>query len=384
MTSISLKGVCKRFHSFEAVRDVSLDIAGGEFISLLGPSGCGKSTLLRMIAGLETATAGEIGMGGKSIQHLPPSERNIAMVFQNYALYPHKTVLENVAFPLLMQEPMIMRLPWLRRLAPGRRLVDDQIAARVDPVCRMLGIDHLARRKPAELSGGQRQRVALARAMVRQPKLFLMDEPLSNLDAKLRATTRAEIIDLHRRLGVTFLYVTHDQGEAMTMSDRIVLMNEGCLQQVGPPLELYNDPANLFVAEFIGLPKINVLDLRIEDRNAFLGGQPIRDMPGELDGAPAPRKGALRVGLRAEALHLCPVDHPHALRGHIHIVEHLGNEAILHMSLGGEDICVRVQPAQAAGLSPGHEIAVRPDWNSALLFDAAGSRRRGERMKAAA
>ncbi|MCO6387090.1 ABC transporter ATP-binding protein [Aliihoeflea sp. 40Bstr573] len=384
MTGISLNAVSKRFGATDVVRDVSLDVAGGEFVSLLGPSGCGKTTLLRMIAGLETVTAGEICMGGETIQHLSPSARNIAMVFQSYALYPHKTVFENVAFPLLMQQSMVLRLPWLRHLVPNRHRVDAEIAARVDPVCHLLGIDHLTARKPAQLSGGQRQRVALARAMVREPKLFLMDEPLSNLDAKLRAATRAEIIDLHRRLGVTFLYVTHDQGEAMTMSSRIVLLNEGRIQQVGTPLDLYNDPANLFVAEFIGLPKINVLDLHADGKEGRIDGIVLREMPSEIDGVPTPRGAQLHVGLRPEALQLCSEDHPHAMSGPVHIIEHLGNEAILRVSKDAKDICIRVQPEQAIGLSPGRTVSFRPAWERALLFDANGSRLRATRLRAAA
>src|SRR5262249_31314567 len=233
--ALSIRHARKVFGTTLAVDDVSLDIGEGEFVTLLGPSGCGKTTLLRLIAGLETLSGGEIARDGRAIHHLAPSARDIAMVFQSYALYPHKTVAENVAFPLLMQAPLLLRIPGVRRIVPGRRALDRAIATEVEPIARMLQITHLLDRKPAQLSGGQRQRVALARAMVRKPRLFLMDEPLSNLDAKLRGSTRAEIVDLHRRLAVAFVYVTHDQSEAMTMSDRIVLMHEGRIQQVGTP-----------------------------------------------------------------------------------------------------------------------------------------------------
>jgi len=373
MAALSIRHAHKFFGPTAAVHDFSLEIEDGEFVTLLGASGCGKSTLLRLIAGLETLTAGEIVLDGRPIHQLAPSQRNIAMVFQSYALYPHKTVAENIAFPLLMQAPLPLRIPGLRRLLPGCRALDRDIAEQVDPVARMLQIEHLLSRKPAQLSGGQRQRVALARAMVRQPHLFLMDEPLSNLDAKLRTSTRAEIVDLHRRLKATFIYVTHDQSEAMTMSDRIVLMHEGQIQQVGTPLELYENPCNLFVAEFIGQPKINLLPLRRADAQHALAGHAIGSLPAALGDIP-PAGANLRIGLRPEAFTLSEPGDPQSLTGRIHLVEALGNETHIRLTLAEGEIIVRAQPESARGLKAGQLLAVRPDWRSALLFDANGAR----------
>jgi multiple sugar transport system ATP-binding protein len=381
--ALSIRHARKVFGATTAVDDVSLDIGEGEFVTLLGPSGCGKTTLLRLIAGLETLSAGEIALNGRAIDHLAPAMRDIAMVFQSYALYPHKTVAENIAFPLLMQAPPLLRIPGLRRIVPGRRALDRAIAAEVEPVARMLQITHLLARKPAQLSGGQRQRVALARAMVRKPRLFLMDEPLSNLDAKLRSSTRAEIVDLHRRLGVAFVYVTHDQSEAMTMSDRIVLMHEGRIQQVGTPRELYDDPRTLFVAEFIGQPKINLLPLRFPGGIAHLAGQPVRGMPGQIDGLALPA-GDLLVGLRPEAFSLSEPGDAQALTGRIHLIEFLGNETQISVTLADVEIAVRVQPDAARGLRIGQSLAVRPHWGSALAFDDRGLRAHGDGLRAAA
>jgi multiple sugar transport system ATP-binding protein len=239
---------------------VSLEVGPREFLTLLGPSGCGKSTLLRIIAGLEQADDGSIALGGQAVDGLLPRERDVAMVFQSYALYPYMTVAENIGLPLLMRRTQPwQRLPLMRRLHPGARAASGTIAHDVRRAAEALQIESFLDRKPAQLSGGQRQRVALARAMVRDPRVFLMDEPLSNLDAKLRVTARAEIAELHRRAGVAFMYVTHDQAEAMTMSDRVALMMNGEILQVAPPAEIYDRPAELRVAEFVGSPKINVL-----------------------------------------------------------------------------------------------------------------------------
>lgn len=305
------------------------------------------------------------------------------MVFQSYALYPHKTVAENIAFPLLMQAPLPFRIPGLRRLLPGCRALDRRIAEKLGPLARMLQIEHLLQRKPAQLSGGQRQRVALARAMVRDPQLFLMDEPLSNLDAKLRSSTRAEIVDLHRRLRATFIYVTHDQSEAMTMSDRIVLMNEGSIQQVGTPLQLYENPCNLFVAEFIGQPKINLLSLRVSDSQHYLAGQPIRNIPANLESLSLQAAG-IRIGFRPEAFTLSDAGDPHALNGRIHLVEALGNESHIRLTLAETEITIRAHPEQTRGLKAGQLVAARPNWNSAMLFDPAGARARTGALRAAA
>jgi multiple sugar transport system ATP-binding protein len=247
MAGVTLKNLTKAFKDVVAVNDLNLDIIDKEFMVLVGPSGCGKTTALRMVAGLEEATDGEIYIGDRLVNDVSPKDRDIAMVFQNYALYPHMSVYDNMAFGLKL-----------------RKVPREEIRKRVDDVAKMLGLDALLHRKPKQLSGGQRQRVALGRAIVREPKVFLMDEPLSNLDAKLRVQTRAELIKLHRRLGITTVYVTHDQVEAMTMGDRIAVMSDGLLQQVDTPLNLYNHPTNRFVAGFIGSPAMNFIEMRVE------------------------------------------------------------------------------------------------------------------------
>ncbi|MCX8052895.1 MAG: sn-glycerol-3-phosphate ABC transporter ATP-binding protein UgpC, partial [Armatimonadetes bacterium] len=248
MANVVLKNLTKTFKNVVAVNNFNLEIKDKEFLVLVGPSGCGKTTVLRMIAGLEEATEGEIYIGDRLVNDVSPKDRDIAMVFQNYALYPHMSVYDNMAFGLKL-----------------RKVPKDQIKQRVAETAELLGLSDLLNRKPKQLSGGQRQRVALGRAIVREPKVFLMDEPLSNLDAKLRVQTRAELIKLHRRLGITTIYVTHDQVEAMTMGDRIAVMCDGVIQQVDTPLGLYNHPANKFVAGFIGTPSMNFLDARVVD-----------------------------------------------------------------------------------------------------------------------
>ncbi|RUZ71677.1 sn-glycerol-3-phosphate ABC transporter ATP-binding protein UgpC, partial [Mesorhizobium sp. M7A.F.Ca.US.003.02.2.1] len=245
MSALTISGVDKAYGKAKVIHGVSVDIASGEFVILVGPSGCGKSTLLRMIAGLEDISAGEIALEGKIINDVAPKSRDIAMVFQNYALYPHMTVRENMAFALTL-----------------KKIDKSEIDAKIARAATILGLQDLLDRYPRQLSGGQRQRVAMGRAIVRDPKVFLFDEPLSNLDAKLRVQMRAEIKALHQRLGTTIVYVTHDQVEAMTMADKIVVMNGGIVEQVGAPLDLYDRPANLFVAQFIGSPSMNILDGR--------------------------------------------------------------------------------------------------------------------------
>ncbi len=253
MASVRLEHVTKRFRDVVAINDLTLEVKDKEFLVLVGPSGCGKTTALRLIAGLEEVTEGRIYIGDRCVNDVSPKDRDIAMVFQNYALYPHMTVFDNMAFGLKL-----------------RRVPKEEIRRRVEEVAAMLDLQGLMDRKPKQLSGGQRQRVALGRAIVREPKVFLMDEPLSNLDAKLRVATRAELIRLHRRLGVTTIYVTHDQVEAMTMGQRIAVLNEGVMQQCDTPMNLYNKPANLFVASFIGSPSMNLLPATIEERNGKL------------------------------------------------------------------------------------------------------------------
>ncbi|MDM9625411.1 ABC transporter ATP-binding protein [Rhizobium sp. S152] len=296
--SLELSGIGKGFGADDVLKGIDLSIRPGEFLSLVGMSGCGKSTLLRIIAGLETPDRGSVSIGSSDVTDADPSDRNLAMVFQSYALYPHMTVRQNIATPLRMRRLSLAgRLPLVGRIAAKADILRE-IDAAVTDAAEVLQISHLLDRKPAQLSGGQRQRVALARALVRSPAAFLMDEPLSNLDAKLRAHMREELTGLHRRLGATFIYVTHDQIEAMTMSDRIALMSEGRIEQLGTPDELYQRPATLTVARFIGTPSINLLPVEITSigRIAAFG----REFGME---APANASGPATLGIRAEDLH---------------------------------------------------------------------------------
>jgi multiple sugar transport system ATP-binding protein len=265
MAGVTLRDLTKTFKNVTAVDNINLEIKDKEFLVLVGPSGCGKTTALRMIAGLEEASAGEIYIGERLVNDVSPKDRDIAMVFQNYALYPHMSVYENMAFGLKLR--MLKGTAWQLAHWDEANRVKKEIRTRVTQTAELLNLGGLLERKPKQLSGGQRQRVALGRAIVREPKVFLMDEPLSNLDAKLRVQTRAELIKLHRRLGITTIYVTHDQVEAMTMGDRIAVMKDGLIQQCDAPLTLYNHPANMFVAGFIGSPSMNFFDVRVEQRD---------------------------------------------------------------------------------------------------------------------
>ncbi|MEV0292340.1 ABC transporter ATP-binding protein [Nocardia sp. NPDC050710] len=346
MARLQIEAVSKRFGATDAVRDVDLDIADGEFMVLLGPSGCGKSTLLRMIAGLELPTSGRILLDGRDITELAPQQRDLAMVFQSYALYPHLTVERNIGFPL-----------------KSRRLPRARIAERVAQVAATLELTPLLGRRPAALSGGQRQRVALARAMVRDPGAFLMDEPLSNLDAKLRSATRAELIGLHRRLGTTFLYVTHDQVEAMTMATRIALLNDGHVEQVGTPTELYDRPRSTFVAGFLGAPPMNLLPATVSERAGRLrvGAEGLDAALGIADTC---GDTAVTVGIRPERLRIDPTAGD--LRGRVRMVENLGSEELVHLDLGMRQICARVP--RPAGVVAGTEIGLSVDPADIHLF----------------
>jgi multiple sugar transport system ATP-binding protein len=320
VTLIRLEGIEKVYGGgHAAIRGVDLTVADGEFVVLVGPSGCGKSTTLRIVAGLEAPTAGRVWIGDREVTDLPPQERDLAMVFQSYALYPHMTVGENLGFPLRM-----------------RGIGKVVIAERVQRVAETLGLDALLDQKPSRLSGGQRQRVALGRAVIREPQAFLLDEPLSNLDARLRVETRAELARMHRRLGATMLYVTHDQEEAMTLGDRVAVMHEGRLQQVAPPLEIYHRPTNRFVAEFVGSPAMNLLPatlrrdagaIRIEGPGITLN---------HLQAEPAAPESDLWLGVRPSDIRLNAPDRgvPDA-RGEVEVVEPLGREVLLHLSLAG-------------------------------------------------
>lgn len=332
MAGVTLEAVTKQFGKVTALDSFTLDIADGEFMVLVGPSGCGKTTALRIIAGLEEATSGHVKIGDRQVENVPSKDRDIAMVFQAYALYPHMTVRENISFGLNIR--MLKTIWW--RLAHGTeaKAARAEIAKRVADAAVLLGIEGLLERRPRELSGGQRQRVALARAIVREPKVFLMDEPLSNLDAKLRVQTRAELIRLHRRLGITTIYVTHDQVEAMTMGDRIAVLKDGELQQVDAPRELYERPANTFVASFIGSPPMNLVTVPVEDGQAKLGDSPF----------PAPAgfsASKVTLGIRPERLR--PEMRGTAVKGVVDVVEPLGATKTVIINSGGVSLIASVE-----------------------------------------
>ncbi|MET0728852.1 MAG: ABC transporter ATP-binding protein [Acidimicrobiales bacterium] len=362
MASVSFESVTKRYGTVTAVEDLSLDVGEGEFMVLLGPSGCGKSTALRMVAGLEDVTEGTLRIGDRVVNNVIPAKRDVSMVFQSYALYPHMTVARNV------ESPLVTRPTWVDPPSGGdpvlRKLTTAERRERLDEAARMLGLEPYLDRKPGELSGGQRQRVALARAVVSRPKVFLMDEPLSNLDAKLRTQTRAELVDLHRRLGTTFVYVTHDQVEAMTMADRIAILSDGRLRQVGTPRQVYDTPADLFVAGFIGTPPMNTATASVDDGDAVIGESRL----------PLGRSGThdrAVVGVRPEHLHVEP-DGP--LRATVHQTEWLGHEALLRIRLRGVDglgtgWIVRVSSGDKPP-EPGAEIGLTAAPAEIHLFDA--------------
>jgi multiple sugar transport system ATP-binding protein len=349
MGQVSLHGIHKRYGDVAVIRGIDLEVRDGEFMVFVGPSGCGKSTLLRMIAGLEDISAGELRIGGVRANEVRAAERGAAMVFQSYALYPHMTVAENMGFAL-------------RMAGVARAARDEQVRRAADT----LRITELLGRYPKELSGGQRQRVAIGRAIVRQPRVFLFDEPLSNLDAALRVNMRIELSRLHRELGTTMIYVTHDQVEAMTMGDRIAVFHQGRVEQVGAPLELYNRPANEFVAGFLGAPRINLVD-----RPADAAGAAHRALWARL--APGAGPAVQRVGLRAEHLHLRPAGE--GIAATVELAEHLGDESILHLRVEGlAELLHAKAGADHSHLGPGHAVGLQPDTAAALHFDAAGQR----------
>jgi multiple sugar transport system ATP-binding protein len=316
MATIAFEHVTKRFpDGTVAVDDLNLSVGEGEFLILVGPSGCGKTTALRMIAGLEEVSDGEVRIGANVVNDVPPARRDVAMVFQNYALYPHMTIAQNISFPLKQQH-----------------LPKAEIEQRVGDAARLLGIEDLLARKPKELSGGQRQRVAMGRALVRRPQAFLMDEPLSNHDAKLRVQMRSELIDLHRRLGVTTVYVTHDQTEAMTLGDRVVVLDKGVVQQVDPPEQLYRHPANTFVASFIGTPAMNFLEGQLGDGVVQLGPWTV-ELPDALARSVGGRSGDVLVGLRPEDFALA--SNGAGFAAEIQITEQLGPEMLAHFRVDG-------------------------------------------------
>ena len=349
MATVEIRDVKKAFGSTQILHGVSVDIEDGQFVVLVGPSGCGKSTLLRMLAGLENISGGEIAIGDRVVNKVPPKDRDIAMVFQNYALYPHMTVYQNMAFSM--------------KLAGAPKEVMDQ---EVQKAARILGLEQLLHRFPRQLSGGQRQRVAMGRAIVRNPQVFLFDEPLSNLDAKLRVQMRSEIKDLHQRLKVTTVYVTHDQIEAMTMADKIVVMNHGRIEQAGAPLELYDRPANLFVAGFIGSPAMNMLAGRIKDGSFIDGGGTHWPLPPAYAG----REGAEVVyGIRPEHLRL----DPKGIQARVQVVEPTGSETQVTLRIG--EISVMGAFRERIAANHGDVLAVSPDLALVHIFDKATGQR---------
>ncbi|OAF05839.1 sugar ABC transporter ATP-binding protein [Bradyrhizobium centrolobii] len=361
MADVSLRKVVKRYDDVEAVRGIDLEIADHEFIVLVGPSGCGKSTTLRMIAGLEDISDGDILIGGDVVNDVPPKDRDIAMVFQNYALYPHMTVAENMSFGLRL-----------------KHYPKAEIKERVTEAARLLDITDLIDRKPKQLSGGQRQRVAMGRAIVRNPKVFLFDEPLSNLDAKLRVQMRIEIKKVHQKVRTTTVYVTHDQVEAMTLADRVVVMNKGCIEQIGTPNELYHKPATRFVAGFIGSPAMNFVPCRLEDVGGSLQIRLTDRIAFTLPPARAarynalPRTDKLLLGIRPEHL---TESHAHLEPGVetfdtvLDVTEPMGMETLVYFGLNGTPICGRVNPN--AGAKDGSPMRLAMDLNNMHLLNEA-------------
>jgi len=350
MAHVLLKDLNKKFDGTHAVKNVNLEIRDREFVVLVGPSGCGKTTTLRMVAGLEEITSGEISIDGKVVNDLAPMDRDIAMVFQNYALYPHMSVYDNMAFGLRM-----------------RKFDKPEIERRVKQAAEVLGIQPLLERRPRQLSGGQRQRVALGRAIVRNPRVFLFDEPLSNLDAALRVQMRVELKRLHDRLETTAIYVTHDQVEAMTLGDRVVVMKDGVVQQVGDPLELYNRPANKFVAGFIGSPAMNFATVTMGDGNGRITAKNA-GLEIEIPGAQAERLRAhlgrqLMLGIRPEDLHVARAGDPTGLtfNSRVEVIEKLGSEILLDVRVGEDSMVAAVDPATQAKVQEQLRLAVNPE-----------------------
>jgi multiple sugar transport system ATP-binding protein len=355
MTDLSLRQVSKSFGPVEVIHAVDLDVADGEFVVLVGPSGCGKSTLLRIIAGLEKPSSGDIRLGGRRVNEVAAADRGLAMVFQSYALYPHMSVRDNLAFGL-----------------ENTRTPRAEIAARVAEAARMLRIEELLARKPRQLSGGQRQRVAIGRALVRRPGIFLLDEPLSNLDAELRVAMRAELAALRRRIRGTMIYVTHDQAEAMTLADRIVVLNAGRIEQIGAPLDIFNEPASRFVAGFIGSPRMNFLEAEMRRAaggviEVALAGGSVLNIPAAAENIS--REHRLSLAFRPQEAVLGAEGLPLAANH----VEHLGSETIVHCRTAADETVLITQHGQAA-IRPGDTLHLDPKGTRFLLFDAEGRR----------
>ena len=344
MSYLNIKNVIKNYNNKDnIIKNLSLTVKKGEFLVIVGPSGCGKSTLLRMIAGLEDINSGEIEINGDIINNIPPADRNIAMVFQNYALYPHMNVEKNLSYGL-----------------KNRKIPKDEIAARVKDISKLLQIEELLKRKPSELSGGQRQRVAMGRAIIREPKIFLFDEPLSNLDAKLRNQMRIEIRKLHDKLKITSVYVTHDQIEAMTLADRIVVLNGGVIEQVGTPDEIYNKPQSLFVSKFMGTPPMNTIKSKVYNNIANLFGKEIKLNHDIND-------NEVYIGIRPEEIYLKPIENSIKIEINIDMVEKLGSESLIYANINNHHFIVKTNEKIDRNLQ---SLSVYIDSKKLYLFSA--------------
>ncbi len=371
MANVRLENITRSYNNITAIEDISFEVPDGQFWVLLGPSGCGKSTILRTIAGLETASSGRLYIGNCLMNEIPARQRDVAMVFQNYALYPHMSVAENLAFGLKM-----------RQVEP--QIIQD----RIQKVARSLAIDHLLHRKPKQLSGGQQQRVALGRAIVREPQVFLLDEPLSNLDAQLRDDTRAELKQLHQRLNITTIYVTHDQVEAMTLADKIIILNQGKIQQIGSPQTVYSKPRNQMIATFLGNPPMNILPVTYGRSLFWIGNQSLT-CPSSIQQKLCPSEGqGFNLGIRPENIELINVSRNEGeIQGdawafdkiplivEVNVVEPLGRETLIRASIPeGQNskysrILIQFQVPAQVSLSPGDRISIQLDFNSILIFD---------------
>jgi multiple sugar transport system ATP-binding protein len=348
---IRFQNVTKNFGALSVVDDLSLEIDEGEFVVLLGPSGCGKTTTLRMLAGLETVTSGDIFIGGERINDVPTQQRDLAMVFQSYALYPHMSIAENIAYPLRV-----------------RKIEKNERGKRVRRVAEMLEIESLLERKPRQLSGGERQRVALARAIVREPRAYLMDEPLSNLDARLRVQMRGELKRLQHELGTTTIYVTHDQAEAMTLASRVAVLKRGRVQQFDTPLNIYNQPANRFVAEFVGSPSMNFIDGKIE-RGIFVSDS----LQVSVNRSDSPVDSKITMGIRPEHIHVYAEPQDGAIQAHVYVTELMGNETFVFLSLGPHKLIARAAGDFRADVES--TVWLRIESEKAHFFDHATGER---------
>jgi len=354
MAKVSLESIKRKFNNVTAIDDITFTIPDGEFWVLVGPSGCGKSTILRTIAGLESATSGKLFIGDKLMNNVPARQRDVAMVFQNYALYPHMSVAENIAFGLKM-----------------RKFDSKLIRERVDTVARSLSLEHLLDRKPKQLSGGQQQRVALGRAIARQPQVFLLDEPLSNLDAQLRDDTRAELKELHQEIGITTVYVTHDQVEAMTLADKIVVLSGGRIQQIGEPQSIYAHPINRMVATFLGNPPMNIIPAKCIAAGFDINGQ-ILTIPSDLkEKLRLPEGQTFDLGIRPEDIQIQNESQAEVLQVEVKLVEPLGRETLIRVTVLGTAIILNVQTSGNIRLSPGDKLNLQLDLQKLFLFDSA-------------